>query len=53
VVGHTPKPEITSMFNKKILGADAGIMNNQPGEMLLYKNGSFYKCFSTGRRVKL
>ncbi len=53
VVGHTPKPEITSMFNKKILGADAGIMNDQPGEMLLYKNGSFYKCFSTGRRVKL
>jgi len=53
VVGHTPKPEITTLFDEKILGADAGIMNDQPGEMLIYKNGTFYKCFSTGRRVKL
>jgi len=53
VVGHTPKPEITSLFNTKILGADAGIMNNQPGEMVIYKNGSFYKCDSNGRRIKL
>lgn len=53
VVGHTSKTEITSLFNNKILGADAGIMNNQAGEMLIYKNGSFYKCFSTGRRIKL
>jgi hypothetical protein len=53
VVGHTPKPEITSLFGRKILGADAGITNKLPGEMLIYKNGSFYKCFSTGRRIKL
>jgi hypothetical protein len=53
VVGHTPKPEITSLFNKKILGADAGIMNKQPGEMLIIKSGSFYKCSSSGRRIKL
>jgi len=53
VVGHTPKPEITSLFNTKILGADAGIMNKQPGEMLIYKNGSFFKCNSSGRRIKL
>ncbi len=53
IVGHTPKSEITSFFNNKILGADAGISNNLPGEMLIYKNGSYYRCFSTGRRIKL
>ena len=53
VVGHTPNTEIISLFSTKILGADAGIMNNQPGEMLIYKNGSFYKCFRTGRRIEL
>lgn len=53
VVGHTPNTEIISLFSKKILGADAGIMYNQPGEMLIYKNGSFYKCFRTGCRIEL
>jgi hypothetical protein len=53
VVGHTPKPEITSLFHNKILGADAGIMNKQPGEILIYKYGSFYKCLSSGQRIKL
>ena len=53
VVGHTPKPEITSLFNQKILGADAGIMNKQSGEMLIIKNGSFYKCSNSGQRIRL
>jgi len=53
VVGHTSNTEIISLFSKKILGADAGIMLNQPGEMILYKNGSFYKSFKTGCRIKL
>jgi hypothetical protein len=53
VVGHTPNTEILSLFNNKLLGADAGIMYNQPGEMLICKNGSFYKCLSTGCRIKL
>lgn len=53
IVGHTTIPEIISLFGRKIIGADAGITNNLPGEMLIYKNGSFYKCFSTGRRIKL
>jgi len=53
VVGHTPNTEIITLFSKKILGADAGIMYNQPGEMLIYKNGSFYKCFNTGCRIEL
>jgi len=53
VVGHTPNTEIISLFSKKILGTDAGIVLNLPGEMLIYKNGSFYKSFKTGCRIKL
>ena len=53
VVGHTPNETIRSLFGKKILGADAGIGQNQSGEILFYKDGSFYQCFNTGSRVKL
>lgn len=53
VVGHTTLKHITSLYNTKIIAVDAGIMHNQPGEMLIYKNGSFYKAFVTGVRVKL
>ena len=53
VVGHTPNDEISSLFNNKILGADAGIMYNKPGEMLIYKNGTFYKSSGTKCRIKL
>lgn len=53
VVGHTPNETITSLFDNKILGADAGIGQNKPGEMLIYRDGSFYQCFNTGSRVKL
>lgn len=53
VVGHTPSSDISSLFNNKIFGVDAGIGDNQPGEMLIYKNGSFYKGFISGKRIKL
>jgi hypothetical protein len=53
VVGHTSFKDIRSLFNNKILAVDAGIMNELPGEMLIYKNGSFYKCYVTGERIKL
>jgi hypothetical protein len=53
VVGHTTFEEIKSLFNNKILGIDAGIMYKQPGEMLIYKNGFFYKGSITGNRIKL
>jgi hypothetical protein len=53
VIGHTPNKEIISLFNNKILGTDVGIMYKQPGEMLIYKNGFFYKGFITGNRTKL
>jgi hypothetical protein len=53
VVGHTTIRDIKTFFNNKIFGVDAGIMNRQPGEMLIYKNGSFYKGYVTGERIKL
>jgi hypothetical protein len=53
VVGHTSSKEIRSLFHDKILGVDAGIMNQEPGEMLIYKNGTFYKGYVTGIRIKL
>jgi hypothetical protein len=53
VVGHTIVNGIISLYNNKILGADAGISINQPGEMLIYKNGVFYIGSVTGKRTKL
>jgi hypothetical protein len=52
VVGHTTSKDIKSLFNNKIIGVDAGIGSGQPGEMLIYKNGSFYRCYITGSRIK-
>jgi hypothetical protein len=53
VVGHTTANEIRSLFDSKIFGIDAGIGNDKPGAMLIYKNGLFYQGFVTGERIKL
>ena len=53
VVGHTTHKELQALFNNKILGIDAGIMYGQPGVMLIYKEGSFYKGTISGKREKL
>ena len=53
VVGHTTSEGIKSLFHNKILGADTGIMNKQSKEMLLYKNGYFYRSLLNGARIKL
>ena len=53
VIGHTPNNGIVSLFHGKILAADAGIMYKQPDEMLMYKDGCFYKAFINGTRIKL
>jgi hypothetical protein len=53
VVGHTPNTTIISLFNNKILDADAGICDGRSGEILIYKDGDFYHSLSTGRRNKL
>ena len=53
IVGHTPSKDIKSGFSKKILGVDAGISIDQPGEMLIWKDGFFYKGYFNGARIKL
>ncbi|MRR21737.1 hypothetical protein EG830_02005 [bacterium] len=53
VVGHSPQKEIKSLFNRRVLGIDTGIGYNQPGEMLIYKDGSFYRGSLSGRRTRL
>jgi hypothetical protein len=53
VVGHTTCENIDTQYNNKIIGVDAGLGIGQPGEMLIWKNGSFYSSYSTGNRLKL
>lgn len=53
VVGHTTSNEIRALFDDKIFGIDAGLGNDQPGAMLIYKNGLFYEGLVTGERIKL
>ena len=53
VVGHTPDSTIKSLFYNKILGVDSGIGNGLPGEMLIIKEGIFYKGCATGKRTEL
>jgi len=52
IVGHTSQNEINSLFSNKVIGIDAGIMYEKPGQMLIYKNGLFYYGLPSGRRVK-
>jgi hypothetical protein len=53
VVGHTPSSQIKSRFDNRIIGIDAGMGNDQPGAMLVYKNGVFYTGSASCNRVKL
>ncbi len=53
VVGHTPSSQIKSRFDNKIIGIDAGMGNNQPGAMLVFKNGVFYSGSTSCNRIKL
>lgn len=53
VVGHTVTREIVSLFDKKIIGCDAGIMYRKPGEMLIIKKGVFHRGLSNGKRIRL
>jgi hypothetical protein len=54
VVGHTHCEGINPIFKNKIFGIDAGLsIDNEPGQMLIYKNGTFYAGLSTGQRIIL
>lgn len=53
VAGHTTMPSITSLYNTKIIGVDTGIMYGKDPEMLLYKEGIFYRSSFKGKRIRL
>jgi hypothetical protein len=53
VVGHTTLEGVKSFFYNKVIGIDAGIGSEQPGEVLIYKNGNFYTGTGKGVRIKL
>jgi hypothetical protein len=53
VVGHTTLPSVTSLYNTKLIGVDTGIMYGKSPEILLYKEGVFYRCSNKGKRTKL
>lgn len=52
VVGHTVNDCITALYNNKIIGADAGISLEREGEMLIYKDGVFYRGYTNGKRIR-
>lgn len=53
VVGHTPHRTVAARFGNKILGADTGMMYGRSSEMLLYKEGFFYRAYHDGTRVRI
>lgn len=53
VVGHTPQKSIMALLGNKVIGVDTGMGFGQPGNMLLYKKGRFYKGSITGVRSKI
>jgi hypothetical protein len=53
VVGHTTFENIKVLYDSKIIGIDAGLGYNQPGEVFIYKKGNFYSGSITGERTKL
>ena len=53
IVGHTTNNEIKTCYHNKIIDIDAGLGYEQPGEVLIYKNGTFYKGTNSGLRTKL
>ncbi|NTW23740.1 MAG: metallophosphoesterase [Lentimicrobium sp.] len=53
IVGHTTFKKIKGLYKNRIVGIDAGLGYNQPGEVLIYKEGNFYSGSITGQRTIL
>ncbi len=53
VVGHTTQKNIIILFGNKVIGIDTGMGYGQPGNMLINKNGRFYKGSISGVRTEL
>lgn len=50
IVGHTTASDFQPLYNKKILGVDAGIGDDKPGAMLIIKDGTFFEGTPDGKR---
>jgi hypothetical protein len=53
VVGHTECDVINALFGSKVLGIDTGIQDEVPSEMLLIKEGKYYRGLVSGKRILL
>ena len=53
IVGHTTHKNFTLLFDNKVTGIDAGMGYGQPGFMLIYKEGRYYRGSVTGVRTEL
>ncbi|MGE5406403.1 MAG: metallophosphoesterase [Methanosarcina sp.] len=51
IVGHTSDNEMKSLFNNKILCIDAGLGDDEPGAVLIWKNNVFLKGTADGKRM--
>lgn len=53
IVGHTSMPNILSLRNGRVIAVDSNIKEGIYGEILIYKNNSFYRGTSNGTIIKL
>ncbi len=52
-VGHTPHKEVTILYDNKVTGIDTGMGYGQPGTMIIFKEGRFYRGSASGVRTGL
>ena len=53
IVGHTSMPQITTLFNNRIILIDSSIKFGRTGEFLLFEDDLFYRAKLNGDRILL
>jgi hypothetical protein len=53
VVGHKTFDQIRTFHEKKVIGIDAGIVNNNSGEVLIWENQLLYRGTANGEKEEL
>ncbi len=53
IVGHTTLSSIGSLYHGKIYGIDSNMKNGNYGELLIYKNGKYYRATLSGSLIEL
>jgi len=53
IIGHTTLPNITPLFNSKVIGIDAGIKDGDYGEILIYKGNKLFRGTPNGALIGL